>query len=404
MKKLVLLFLALLLFVSSIGIPAIIVYGESNQLLECQAQSKPTKNLEKQETNTTFDKYNSKQSLLMDFNTGKVIFEKNSKQARPIASMVKIMTLLCIYDAISQGKITLDTEIIVSPYAASMGGSQVFLSANSVHKVQNLIQSIIICSANDSCVALAEHISGSVESFVKLMNDKANKLKLVNTHFTNCTGLPTTEQFSCSIDVATMMRELITNENFFECSKIWMKDYLHPDGRTTGMTNTNKLVRFYSGCDGGKTGYTAEAMHCLCATAKRQDSRFIAVVIGAEDSKSRFAEISKMFDYAFANYESYIYLNKTQEINVDVSGGKVDKLSLFPQKNLALFGKKGQTKGEIVIDLPTKVCSPVKRGDIIGYAILQENGSVIDKTELIASCDISSKSYFDCVRELIKNW
>ena len=272
----------------------------------------------------------AKEAILVS-EDGQILFEKNSREHRPIASMTKIMTLLCVYDAVDEGKISLEDNVCVSERAAGMGGSQVFLQANGVYKVADLVKSVIVCSANDSCVALAEHISGSVEGFVKSMNDKATALGLADTHFDNCTGLPAVSQFSCAADVAVMMGKLVTHPHYFECAHIWTEDFEHPGGRVTGMTNTNKLVRFYQGCDGGKTGYTGEAKHCLSATACRNGMRVIAVVVGADDSKTRFKEVSDMFNYAFANYENKIYLDVGADVGkisvvgdyarVEVSGG-----------------------------------------------------------------------------------
>ena len=208
-------------------------------------------------------------SAILTSADGKVLFEKNADEKRPIASMTKIMTLNCIYDAVAEGKISLQDEVVVSRRAASMGGSQVFLEANGKYKAEDLVKSIIICSANDSCVAMAEHVCGSVEAFVRLMNQKAKDLQMRGTHFENCTGLPNVSQYSCARDVAAMLAQLITHPHYFTCAKVWTEDFHHSGGRVTGMTNTNKLVRFYDGCDGGKTGFTNEAMHCLAATAKR---------------------------------------------------------------------------------------------------------------------------------------
>ncbi|MDD3831959.1 MAG: D-alanyl-D-alanine carboxypeptidase [Clostridia bacterium] len=347
----------------------------------------------------------SKAGLIMDAETGHVIFEHNSTVARPIASMVKIMTLLCIYDNVQSGKISLDDDVSISSNASGMGGSQVFLDANTVHKASQLVKSIIICSANDSCVAMAEHISGSVDNFVRDMNAKARQLNLVNTYFVNCTGLPAVGQFSCAVDVAVMMQQLIKYPNFFSYASVWMEDYVHPDGRITGMTNTNRLSRFYSGCDGGKTGYTSEAMHCLCATAIRGSTRYIAVVIGAPDSKTRFAEVGRLLDYAFANYECKVLLPMgALNMQTEVKGGKSETCPLSASNSLAIFGRKGDTNAEVKFDLPTRISAPIKQGDIVGMAYLMKDGNIIAETEIVATTDIDSKSYFDCVRDIIRSF
>lgn len=334
---------------------------------------------------------------------GQVLFEKNATEKRPIASMTKIMTLLCMYDAVDAGKISLEDDVVVSSRAASMGGSQVFLDAHATYKAENLVKSIIVCSANDSCVAMAEHVSGSVESFVETMNNKANELNLVATHFENCTGLPHVSQFSCARDVATMLCELIKVPHYFTCANVWMEDFHHPGGRVTGMTNTNKLVRFYEGCDGGKTGFTNEAMHCLAATAKRGDTRIISVVVGAPDSKTRFKEVSEMFNYAFANYQNKVYLDGNSQLDkVPVSGGKSSSVEIAPQRSLFAFGKKGESECTVEIATVQNLRAPVVAGQVLGSAkLVNQAGEVVDEVELVAKTDVAAKSYWDYVQEIL---
>ena len=346
----------------------------------------------------------SKEAVLMS-EDGQLLYEYNATEKRPIASMTKIMTLLRAYDAIDSGKVSLDDDVIVSSRAASMGGSQVFLDANSTYKLRNLIKSIIVCSANDSCVAVAEHIDGSVEKFVENMNAKVKELGLVATNFENCTGLPAVSQYSCAKDVAVMFANLIKHEHYFACSRIWMEDFVHPSGRVTGMTNTNRLIRFYDGCDGGKTGYTSEAQHCLSATAKRGDTRVIAVVVGAPDSKTRFKEVSEMFNYAFANYENKVYVNKNGEVgSIAISGGKESTVNVISADKLTAFGKKGEADYNVEYEIEASVKAPVKRGDVVGKAkLLDANGKVVKETALTVQKDIEAKSYWDYVKDLATN-
>ena len=344
----------------------------------------------------------SKEAILMS-EDGQVLFESNATEKRPIASMTKIMTLLCTYDAIDSGKVALTDDVVASTRAASMGGSQVFLDANASYKLENLIKSIVVCSANDSCVAVAEHIEGSVENFVQKMNDKAKQLGLVATHFENCTGLPAVSQYSCAKDVGVMLCKLIEHPHYFTCANVWMEDFVHPSGRVTGMTNTNKLIRFYDGCDGGKTGYTSEAQHCLAATAKRGDTRVIAVVVGAPDSKTRFKEVSDMFNYAFANYESKVYLQQNAAVgNVAVQGGKQAFVEAVAENKLLAFGKKGSTDCQVNLELLDCVKAPVSAGDVVGTATLtNSNGKVLGQVNLLAKTDVAAKSYWDYVKELL---
>ena len=344
----------------------------------------------------------SKEAILMS-EDGQVLFESNATEKRPIASMTKIMTLLCTYDAIDSGKVNLNDDVVASTRAASMGGSQVFLDANATYKLENLIKSIVVCSANDSCVAVAEHVEGSVENFVQKMNDKAKELGLVATHFENCTGLPAVSQYSCAKDVGVMLSKLIEHPHYFTCANIWMEDFHHPSGRVTGMTNTNKLIRFYDGCDGGKTGYTSEAQHCLAATAKRGDTRVIAVVVGAPDSKTRFKEVSDMFNYAFANYESKLYLQANASVgNVAVLGGKEASVEAVADGKLLAFGKKGSNDCQVTVELRDSVKAPIAAGDVVGIATLTDsNGATLGQVNLVAKTDVAQKSYWDYVKGLL---
>ena len=343
----------------------------------------------------------AKEAILVS-EDGQVIAEHNATEHRPIASMTKIMTLLCVYDALDDNKISLDDQVCVSERAASMGGSQVFLEQGGTYTVNNLIKSVVVCSANDSCVALAEHVSGSVESFVKTMNEKCAELGLVDTHFDNCTGLPAVSQYSCAKDVSVMLRNLVKHPHYFSCSRIWMEDFAHPGGRVTGMTNTNKLVRFYQGCDGGKTGFTSEAGHCLAATAVRNGMRVFAVVVGATDSKTRFKEVSDMFNYAFANYEQKVYLADNEKVgDIDVVGGKAKSAEVVSDGQLTFFGKKGQSACTVTVEQLDHIQAPVRKGDIIGTARLLRDGEEVASVKLVAACGVEAKSYLDYVKEIV---
>lgn len=343
----------------------------------------------------------AKEAILVS-EDGQVLAEHNATEHRPIASMTKIMTLLCVYDALDDNKISLDDQVCVSERAASMGGSQVFLEQGGTYTVNNLIKSVVVCSANDSCVALAEHVSGSVESFVKTMNEKCAELGLVDTHFDNCTGLPEVSQYSCAKDVSVMLRNLVKHPHYFSCSRIWMEDFAHPGGRVTGMTNTNKLVRFYQGCDGGKTGFTSEAGHCLAATAVRNGMRVFAVVVGATDSKTRFKEVSDMFNYAFANYEQKVYLADNEKVgDIDVVGGKAKSAEVVSDGQLTFFGKKGQSACTVTMEQLDHIQAPVRKGDIIGTARLLRDGEEVASVKLVAACGVEAKSYLDYVKEIV---
>lgn len=348
----------------------------------------------------------SRAVLMMDSGTGTVIYEKNPEKRLQIASMVKIMTLNVIFDEINAGNLTYDETITASDNAASMGGSQAFLDAGSEYKASELIKSIIVASANDSCVAMAERISGSVPAFVERMNATANAYGMNNTYFVNCTGLPAPNQYSCAADVAKMTRELIKHNDFFEFSGVWMFDFVHPSGRVTSLSNTNKLVRFYNGCDGGKTGFTSEALSCLSATAKRGDTRLICVVVGAENSKVRNAEVSELLNYGFANYESknVVAAGEVVEESVAVSKGKQDAVQGVAESDVSVFGKKGSLQNVEKEAELYDLSAPISKGDRIGELRVKLNGEIVGSTYILSDADVTTKNYRDFVNDIVEKW
>lgn len=345
-----------------------------------------------------------KSAVLMDYNTGSVVYTKNELQHLPIASMVKIMTLNIIFDKIEEDCFDINTDITASANATSMGGSQAFLDTNSTYKAGELIKSIIVASANDSCVAMAEYISGSVEEFVVLMNNKAESLGMENTNFANCTGLPCVGQYSCAFDVATMTQKLLQHKEFYEYSKIWMFDFVHPSGRITSLSNTNKLIRGYEGCDGGKTGFTNEAMFCLSATAMRGNTRLISVTMGASSSKIRNAQNAKLFNYGFANYETKLVINSDEfNLSTDIVGGKQDSLDVVAEGDLYYFGLKSQNNFTTSIEL-NEIEAPIKKGDIVGNISAYSNGEYIGEVKMLAGIDVDKKDFKDIIDSIVKVW
>ena len=349
----------------------------------------------------------AKSAYVMEIESGTPIYQKEETKRLPIASMCKIMTLLLVFAAIDEGVISMDEELSISENAAAMGGSQVFLEANGKYLVRELIKSVVVCSANDSCVALAERISGSDEAFVDRMNERAKELGCNNTLFANCTGLPKEPQYSCAADVAKMMKALLSHEGYFAFGKIWMDKFQHPEGRYTEISNTNRLVKFYDGCDGGKTGFTNQAGFCLAATAKRNNMRIISVVIGEENSKQRFADVSKTFDYAFANYSMQTIVDASMPLkeNVCTVGGKQTMLSVIPMRDGCVFLKRGE-KGNITteIELPTTLKAPVQKGEQVGEIIIYRDGVEIDKIQLIANENVEKAGFFDCLHDVSNAW
>lgn len=347
-----------------------------------------------------------KSAYCMDAYSQTPVYEKEAERRLPIASMCKIMTLILTFEAIDGGRFDYETPIPVSEHAMSMGGSQVYLEAGENYSAERLIESVIVCSANDSCVALAEYVAGSDSSFVQKMNEKAQKLGCENTLFANCTGLPKDPQYSCAKDVARMFKELIRHEKFFEYSALHTDDFPHPDGRTTLITNTNKLTKRYNGCDGGKTGFTNEAGFCLAATAKRGDMRLIAVCIGAETGEKRFAAVSNMFDDTFANYQTEKLISAEESLSekCPVKDGKVGYLSARPQEDVFAFypvGEKPQYERKIKF---LSVKAPVKEGDVVGEIVVYSDGTEYSKQVVVCDRNVERANYFDYLTQTAKAW
>lgn len=342
-------------------------------------------------------------AYLVDAATFTPLYAKNENERLPIASMVKIMTVLLTLEAVDRGELSLDEKVPVSENAASMGGSQVFLDAGTEHRAGDLLKSVIVASANDSCVALAERVSGSVEGFVSDMNARAAELGMKDTRFANCTGLPAAESFSTAHDVALMFREVIRHPVYFEDAGVWLEDYVHPDGRTTVMTNTNKLVKFYNGCDGGKTGFTSEAKFCLAATAERDGMRVIAVVAGVDSSKSRFNAVSSMFNHAFGSFkaEKLLGAGELAAQRVKVAGGKERSVGVTVSEDIVrLAPRSDKTAAELRLELPDKVKAPVRKGDVVGKGYVVVNGTAVREFDLVAAEDVARASIWDLFRRI----
>lgn len=347
-----------------------------------------------------------KSAYLMDFNSGECIYKENETARMPIASVCKVMTLTLCFDAIKDGKFSFDDMVTVSDNAAGMGGSQVFLESGLEYSVNQLIKSIIVCSANDSCVALSETVAGSEEEFVAKMNKKAEELGCADTLFANCTGLPRETQYSCAKDVATMFKNLLSYEDYFNYSKIWLEDFAHPDNRTTSMTNTNKLIRKYSFCDGGKTGFTNEAGFCLASTAKKNDLRLISVVLGASTSDDRFDSTVRMFDYGFANYKNKIVLDKNVTLNDEfaVIGGKKETFAVKPERNCYVFSAADQTPQITHNVIEYKVKAPVECEQVVGEIEVFKEGVLIDRVNVVAAEAVEKANFADYFKRNAREW
>lgn len=353
------------------------------------------------------EKIESKSAYLADYNSGTVIYEKNSAERLPIASMCKIMTLLLTFEEIDLGNLSFDEDIIVSDNAAGMGGSQVFLEANASYKAEELIKSVVVASANDSCVALAERICGSEQAFTKRMNERAKELGMDDTVFVNCTGLPKAGQYSCAKDVAKMFSALLSHDEYFKFSNVWLDKISHPKGRLTEISNTNKLVRFYNGCDGGKTGYTSEAGHCLSASAARDGMRLVCVVISSPSSKTRFKEVSSLFNFGFANFTNKLIIDENEplDLTVNVEKGKKSSIKVVPEKSFYAFsGKNDKRAFEFDFKQENRIVAPIVKGDVVGTLYVYENGVEVGSVNILAMEDVAQKGFIDGIYDVTDNW
>lgn len=349
---------------------------------------------------------NVKAYYLMDYATGETLLENNAEQKLPVASIVKLMTIDLVCREIEAGNLSLEDTLVASENASSMGGSQVFIETNGEYSVADMLKSVIVSSANDASVALAEKIAGSEEEFVNMMNARAKELGLVGTNYINCTGLPAPNQFSCAKDTAILLREVSSHDIYHKFSTIWMDTLSHPKGRESELVNTNKLIRYYEGCDGGKTGSTSEAGYCLSATAKRGNMRLVGVVLGAENGKARFSETSKLLNYGFANFENKKVVNGDSfEVDIEVAGGKVKIAKAKPSGDLVVLCKKRDNAGDVSVETKLdNVSAPLLAGDKVGTVYVTKNGVVVAESELLLTQNIEKANMLDDIQKIVEYW
>ncbi|NEX79902.1 D-alanyl-D-alanine carboxypeptidase [Bacillus thermocopriae] len=340
---------------------------------------------------------NVKSAILIERDTGKVLYEKNSKEKLPPASMTKIMTMLLIMEAIDKGKLTWDEKIRTSERAASMGGSQIFLEPGEEMTAKEMMQGIAIGSGNDASVAMAEHIAGSEEAFIEMMNDKVKELGLKDTVFKNTTGLPESGHYSSAYDMAIIAKELLKYEDITKFTGLYESYLRENTDKKFWLVNTNKLVRFYPGVDGLKTGFTAEAKYCLTATAQKNGMRVIAVVFGAPTAKERNAQVTKMLDYAFSQYQTQPVYKRNQTIGVaKVSKGQEKTVEAVTSEPLSLLTKKGEKTKDVKqkVTIQKNLKAPIKKGDQVGSVKLIRNGKVILNSPLVAKKDVKQAGFW----------
>lgn len=347
---------------------------------------------------------NCKSAVLIEKNSKQVLYENASHEKLPIASVTKLMTVLLTLEHIDNGSISLDDKVMVSSNASGMGGSQIFLDSDNEYVLGELLKSVIVASANDSSVALAEYIAGSENNFVRMMNERAKELDMLDTNYANCTGLPSAEGYSSAYDQALVLKEVLDYDIYHTYSSIWFEDFTHPSGRTTQMANTNKLSKYYDGCIGGKTGSTNQAKYCLAVGAKRNDMSLISVVLGADSSQERFKYASDLLNYGFENYESKtLFSNKDLEGKTIKIKGMDRSTRLTAERDYALVSKIGEDVNfSLNFNLPSMLTS-VKQNQVVGNVEIIVDGVVVDKINILALDSHREANVWDYFKEIINN-
>lgn len=340
---------------------------------------------------------NVKSAILIEQDSGQILYEENIHEKLAPASMAKIMTMLLVMEAIKDGTLTFDEMITTSDYAASMGGSQIFLEPGEQMTVKQMLEGVAIGSGNDAAVALAERIAGSEETFVQKMNEKTKELGLENTLFKTATGLPGHGDYSSAYDMSVMAKELLNHEKITEFTGLYESYLRENTDEKFWLVNTNKLVRFYSGADGLKTGFTREAGYCLTATAKKDNMRVIAVVFGAPTSKERNAQVTKLMDYAFNQYQTHQVFDKDVSLGkVAVSKGQLKEVDAVTNSKVSILTKKGNEIKDMKqkIEFAEGLKAPIKKGDQIGSLQLLQEGTIVSTTPLVAKEEVKEASWW----------
>ena len=347
----------------------------------------------------------AKSAILVDFNTGKVLYSKNENEPLAMASMTKVMSMLLIMEKIDDGSLKYDDIVEISTEASSMGGSQIFLNPGDKYKVVDLLKGIAMASANDAVVALAEKTYGSKEHFIEAMNKKAESLGLKNTHFVNVHGLDEEGHYSSAYDMSVMARELLKHEKILDFTRVYEEYLTKPDGSQIWLVNTNKLVRFYDGVDGLKTGFTQNAGYCLTATGKKNNLRLISVVMGEESIEKRSSDTVKLLNYGFNTFKVNLIKNKSEILGkVNVQKGKKENVDVVLVNDLIELlnasDKPSNYKFKILVD---KITAPVKKGDVIGKVkVLDDNGVLISQVDITVNENVLKANLWDLFKRNLK--
>ena len=346
----------------------------------------------------------SKSAILMDVSSGQILYEKNAHDKLPPASVTKVMTMLLCVEALDSGKIKLDDKVQISDTSAGMGGSQIFLEQGETQDVNSLLKGIAVASANDACVAMAEHVAGSVEGFVDMMNAKAQELGMKDTHFANTNGLPIDNHYTSAHDIALMSRELLKHESINKYLTTWMDEVIVGKKQVkVGLANTNKMIKHYKGSTGVKTGFTQEAKYCLSASAKRGETHLVAATLGAETSPERFKDASALLNFGFVNYESVKLCSKDDNMaTLTLDKAEDNKISLIAKENLTVLIKKGGNKDftrEVKINENPNI--PIKKGTVLGQVEVYQGKKMVGAVDLVNTKDINKASYLQMLQRVI---
>lgn len=356
---------------------------------------------------TIFKNLTSKSYILVDVDSNTVLTSHNEDEKMPVASICKLMTTLLVLEELEVGNLSLEDKIVASPYACSAEGSQAFLDAGSKYEIRELLKSVIMASANDSAIVLAEKISGNENLFVKKMNERAKELGMENTIYENATGLNTENQYSTARDTVKILKEVSKHDIYNQDSKIWMDELVHPSGRVTQLVNTNRLIKYYDYCVSGKTGFTDEAGYCLASFATNDNLNLIAVTLNCKDASSRFRENMELFNYGFANFENVTLLTTTDKIlnTIKINGGKNNEIELVVIENCSVIKNKGiKDVLSLKYELPKIISAPVNAGDIVGKVKILRNGVEEKEIDVICSKSIKKQNYGNIINKISKSW
>ena len=359
------------------------------------------------ENNTLINSINSKNFILYHPESNKVLVANNENVKTPVASICKLMTSLIVLEEIETGNLSLDQKLVASEYACSVEGSQAFLDAGCEYLVRDLLKSVIVASANDSAIVLAEGVSGNETLFVQRMNERAQELGMINTKYENATGLFTSGQYSTAKDTLCVLKEVSKFDLYNEDCHIWMDKLVHPSGRETELVNTNRLVRYYDYCLNGKTGYVDESGYCLASSAMKDGMKLMAVVLGGNKASDRFEDSVELYSYGFANYYNKQIVFENQELpeTIKVAKGKIQNAKITANSNYYAICKKGENcEVKLHFELIEKIKAPMNKGDEVGKIIITDNNFVVGEVSVVLMEDVEKMNYGDSISKVIENW